>query len=289
MFRGGDEMPQHIPKEVDAVHDIGSQGVVITRRQIDGYLESIRAKGLSKDTCKQYSAKLEIFHRFLSTDKLVRQGTVELWREKLIEDGYAPRTVNLSLSVVNSFFLWLGRRDLQCMQSTKPQKDAQPELTRNEYLRLLQTAKIHNKHRTYLLVKVFATTGIIIGELPEITVEAMRAGNLIIGKGSKRRLLHIPDCVQKELLEYAEEEGIRSGPIFLTRSGKLMVRAHVNACIHELCNDARVDDEKGNPRCLRKLYQETRQDIQRNMQLLLDQTYNRMIEAEQCTTGWEQR
>ena len=282
-------MPQHIPKEVDAVHDIGSQGVVITRRQIDGYLESIRAKGLSKDTCKQYSAKLEIFHRFLSTDKLVRQGTVELWREKLIEDGYAPRTVNLSLSVVNSFFLWLGRRDLQCMQSTKPQKDAQPELTRNEYLRLLQTAKIHNKHRTYLLVKVFATTGIIIGELPEITVEAMRAGNLIIGKGSKRRLLHIPDCVQKELLEYAEEEGIRSGPIFLTRSGKLMVRAHVNACIHELCNDARVDDEKGNPRCLRKLYQETRQDIQRNMQLLLDQTYNRMIEAEQCTTGWEQR
>ena len=38
MFRGGDEMPQHIPKEVDAVHDIGSQGVVITRRQIDGYL-----------------------------------------------------------------------------------------------------------------------------------------------------------------------------------------------------------------------------------------------------------
>lgn len=289
MFRGGDEMPQHIPKEVDAVHDIGSQGVVITRRQIDGYLESIRAKGLSKDTCKQYSAKLEIFYRFLSTDKLVRQGTVELWREKLIEDGYAPRTVNLSLSVVNSFFLWLGRRDLQCMQSTKPQKDAQPELTRNEYLRLLQTAKIHNKHRTYLLVKVFATTGIIIGELPEITVEAMRAGNLIIGKGSKRRLLHIPDCVQKELLEYAEEEGIRSGPIFLTRSGKLMVRAHVNACIHELCNDARVDDEKGNPRCLRKLYQETRQDIQRNMQLLLDQTYNRMIEAEQCTTGWEQR
>ena len=112
---------------------------------------------------------------------------------------------------------------------------------------------------------------------------------MIIGKGSKRRLLHIPDCVQKELLEYAEEEGIRSGPIFLTRSGKLMVRAHVNACIHELCNDARVDDEKGNPRCLRKLYQETRQDIQRNMQLLLDQTYNRMIEAEQCTTGWEQR
>ena len=56
---------------------------------------------------------------------------------------------------------------------------------------------------------------------------------MLIGKGSKRRLLHIPDCVQKELLEYAEEEGIRSGQIFLTRSGKLMVRAHVNADVYK--------------------------------------------------------
>ena len=72
-------------------------------------------------------------------------------------------------------------------------------------------------------------------------------------------------------------------------SGKPLARAHVNACIHELCYDARVDDEKGNPRCLRKLYQETRQDIERNMQLLMDQAYDRLIETEQCTVGWEQK
>lgn len=282
-------MSQYILQKVDSAHDTGPRGVVITRGQIDNYLESIREKGLSEDTCKQYAVKLDTFYRFLPEDKTVHQETVGYWREGLLEEGYAPRTVNLSLSVVNSFLLWLDRRDLQCAQLTKLGEDVQPELSRSEYLRLLQASKLHNRHRTYLLIKVFATTGIIIGELPEITVEAVRAGNLIIGKGAKRRLLHIPDCIQTELLGYAKEAGIRSGPIFLTRSGKPLARAHVNACIHELCYDARVDDEKGNPRCLRKLYQETRQDIERNMQLLMDQAYDRLIETEQCTVGWEQK
>lgn len=285
----GDVVSQYILQKMDSAHDMGSRGAIITRELIDNYLESIREKGLLEDSCKQYAVKLDTFYRFLPEDKTVHQGTVGYWREKLLEEGYAPRTVNLSLSVVNSFLLWLDRRDLQCVQLTKLGEDVQPELSRSEYLRLLQAAKLHNKHRTYLLIKVFATTGIIIGELPEITVEAVRAGNLIIGKGPKRRLLHIPDCVQKELLEYAKKAGIRSGSVFLTRSGKQMVRAHVNACIHELCHDARVDDEKGNPRCLRKLYQETRQDIERNMQLLMDQAYDRLIESEQCTVGWEQK
>lgn len=45
-----------------------------------------------------------------------------------------------------------------------------------EYLRLLQAARILEKERTYLLVKIFALAGIRVGELPQVTVERVRAG-----------------------------------------------------------------------------------------------------------------
>ncbi len=282
-------MPQHIPKEVDAVHDIGSQGVVITRRQIDGYLESIRAKGLSKDTCKQYSAKLEIFYRFLSTDKLVRQGNSRTLAGKADRRWLCPaHGESIAVGRKQLFSLAGSARPAMHAIDEAP-KGCAAELTRNEYLRLLQTAKIHNKHRTYLLVKVFATTGIIIGELPEMTGRSHEGRKLDHRKRIEETSAYVSQTACKRNYWNTQRKKEYDLARYSLRVGKLMVRAHVNACIHELCNDARVDDEKGNPRCLRRLYQETRQDIQRNMQLLLDQTYNRMIEAEQCTTGWEQR
>ena len=60
--------------------------------------------------------------------------------------------------------------------SRLPLEDAgvQPELTRKEYLRLLSAAKAANRECAYMLVKLFATTGIAVRELPRVTVEAVK-------------------------------------------------------------------------------------------------------------------
>ena len=46
----------------------------------------------------------------------------------------------------------------------------EPELTRTEYLRLLQTARALNRERVYLLVKLFGTTGLTVQLLLQQTV-----------------------------------------------------------------------------------------------------------------------
>ena len=53
-----------------------------------------------------------------------------------------------------------------------------PEITREEYLHLLDTARQLDHRQAYLLVKVFATTGVSVLELPVVTVEAVNAGRL---------------------------------------------------------------------------------------------------------------
>ena len=61
-------------------------------------------------------------------------------------------------------------------------------------------------------------------------------------------------------------------------------RAVMNAVLRPL---PRVQPEKCNVRCLRKLYLAAQKDLRENMTLLMEQTYNRMLETEQLIVGWE--
>ena len=84
----------------------------------------------------------------------------------------------------------------------------QPELTRAEYLRLLQAARALEKERTYLLVKVFALLGIRLGELGQITVwRRVKTGRLPILENGGRRYVPLPGCLRGELLDYVGGRG----------------------------------------------------------------------------------
>ena len=67
-----------------------------------------------------------------------------------------------------------------------------------------------------------------------------------------------------------------------------MNRTYVSASIRSICEDARVPREKGNPRCLKRLYQVTRGGIENNISLLVEQAMDRLLEQEQFTIGWNE-
>lgn len=74
--------------------------------------------------------------------------------------------------------------------------------------------------------------------------------------------------------------------MFCTRNGKGMSRTQVTEEIQTLCHDARVEEEKGTPRCLRKLYLATQAEVERGVRLLAEQSYERMLDTEQLAAGW---
>ena len=163
----------------------------------------------------------------------------------------------------------------------------QPELTRNEYLRLLSAARQLGKERTYLLVKTFAVLGLNVQELPCLTVEAVREGRLPAQSGRAKSPAAIPSCLREELLNYARQEYIASGPIFLTRTGRTINRTAVTACVQSLAPAAQVAPEKCNPRCLRKLYLSTVAQLEASVRILLEQSHERLLEQEQLVVGWK--
>lgn len=275
-----------VERRVQSPPRAGPPGLRLTPADLEAYLDSLSQQGRGHDTLATYMRNVHALYDGLPEDKTVRPGTLVRWQRTLLEGGYSPRTVNVRMSVANSLMAFLGRRDLQSVGSLEVD-DVQPELTRTEYLRLLTTARALDKERLYLLVKLFGCTGLPLQELPRVTVEALTEGRVIVRSCGIVQLLHLPDFLRKELLAYARREGTASGPIFHTKSGKPLGRTAVTDSIKQLCRDARVPEEKANPRCLKRLWQSTQDGIRTQIDLLVEQACDRLMEAEQLTVGWD--
>ena len=262
--------------------------LTVTWEEVCRYVDSLAARGRRRETIQVYRPKLEAFYHFLPEDKRVAADTLELWRAALLREGYSPGTANTHVSAANGLLAYLGRRDLQLIGQLDTEEEIQPELSRTEYLRLLATARNLGRERTYLMVKVFALTGIRVSELNRVTVRAVEEGRVLTACDGRAQYVLIPACLRKELTVYLRRVGITAGPVFVTRSGRPMRRTQVSGEIRTLCRDARVDGDKSNPRCLRRLYQVTQERIRDSVQILAEQAHERMLEEEQLTVGWEQ-
>ena len=262
--------------------------LTVTWEEVCRYLDSLAARGRRRETIQVYRPKLEAFYHFLPEDKRVAADTLELWRAALLREGYSPGTANTHVSAANGLLAYLGRRDLQLIGQLDTEGEIQPELSRTEYLRLLATARNLGRERTYLMVKVFALTGIRVSELNRVTVRAVEEGRVLTACDGRAQYVLIPACLRKELTVYLRRVGITAGPVFVTRSGRPMRRTQVSGEIRTLCRDARVDGDKSNPRCLRRLYRVTQERIRDSVQILAEQAHERMLEEEQLTVGWEQ-
>ena len=101
------------------------------------------------------------------------------------------------------------------------------ELTKTEYERLLKAAQSKNNERLYLLMQTICSTGIRVSELRYITVEAVLCGRADIQCKGKRRTVFLPDKLSKILKQYIKRQKIKSGAVFVTKTGKPLDRSNI--------------------------------------------------------------
>ena len=252
-------------------------GLEVSVEMMNKYLESLSAEGKSRGTIQTYRSSLFRMYQLLPEDKRIRKGTVKMLREDLLAEGYAANTVNSFTAAVNGFLAFSDCREYQVFGTLRHEYDIQPELTRVEYLRLLSAARNLGRERVYLVIKLIASTGIMLSQLSEATVEAALSGRLLLSGAA----VHIPPVLCEELLEYAGQNGIREGAIFRTRSGREINRSNLNREIGNLADDAQVSPEKCTPMALRRLYQTTQEGIREVVEALVEQIGDHLMEREQ--------
>jgi len=207
-------------------------------------------------TIEKYLRDVQGFVGWLREQSVCKE-VVSKWKEYLQKTGHQPVTVNGKLSALNKFLAFLGWTDCQ-VKYLKVQRrmfrNTEKELSKEEYIQLIDTARSLGRERLALLMETICATGIRVSEVKYITVEAVQSGRTDIALKGKIRTILLPRKLCRKLLKYARKKKVASGEIFLTRSGKGLSRRQIWAEMKAICKKARVVASKVFPHNLRHLF-----------------------------------
>ena len=237
-------------------------------RQFEAYLFS---EERSAATVEKYLHDLRVFYAFTDGKKLDKTAVLE-YKSNLL-NKYAVTSANSMLAAVNAFFRYLGWYEL-CVKQYKIQKSAfcpeEKELTKAEYVRLIEAAKKKGNERLNLIIQTICGSGIRVSELQYITVEAVKRGEAFVNCKGKNRRIFIVAELRKKLLSYIKTQNIKSGAVFVTKNGKPVSRHNIWRDMKALCKDADVSPSKVFPHNLRHLFARTFYRLEKDIAKLAD-------------------
>ena len=265
---------------------------LITNNAIETFRTYLVREEKSEATVEKYIRDVRAFVGYVGKNVLSKE-LVMSYKRYLIGREYAVRSVNSMLASVNSFLGHLKCPEFR-VKSIKTQRQTycaqDKELTKAEYMRLLSAAERHQQLK--LIMETICSTGIRVSELRYFTVEAVRAGEIVVNCKNKTRTILVPGKLRRILLDYSKKSGIATGVIFITRSGRPVDRSNIWARMKRLCEEADVTPGKVFPHNLRKLFARTFYGIEKDIAKLADILGHSSINTTRIyimTTGTEHR
>ena len=198
------------------------QDYTITGEQHQAFRQRLVWEEKSPATIEKYLRDAADFTAWLD-GRAASKAAAGAWKAALLEAKLAPATINVKLAAVNRFLVFLGWPAFRVKPlriQRRLFRDDSRELTRPEYLRLLETARTQGRERLALLLETICGTGIRVSEVRYVTVEAVYRGRAEISLKGKIRTILLPGKLCRKLLKYARKQKIASGEIFLTRNEK---------------------------------------------------------------------
>jgi len=266
---------------------------IINEEMICLFREHLYEDEKSKNTIEKYIRDVRKFMCFAKSRPVDRCLVLEY--KNYLSDNFCDTSSNSMLAALSSFFHYLGWYDC-CVKQFKIQRQMyypeSLELTKEEYIRLVNTARERGNKRLALILQTICATGIRIGELSYITVEGIRNGAINVKCKGKTRVIFIVNKLKNKLLKYAKEVGIYYGEIFLTSKGKALSRTAVWREMKALCKYAKVSEKKVFPHNLRHLFARTFYKLEKDIAKLADILGHSSINTTRIyivTTGAEHR
>ncbi len=254
---------------------------ILTEEKLKEFAKYLKEAEYAAATIGKYLREIRIFQDWLGDREVSREAAAQ-FKAWLQGEGFAPVTVNARLSALNAFFRFAGWEECR-VKFLRIQRqlfrNQSRELTREEYERLLKSAREKGKEQLALLMEAVCGTGIRVSEVSCITVETLRQGRAEVNLKGKIRVIFLPERLCRKLREYADRQEITSGEIFRTGSGKGLSRRQIWREMKGLCESAGVEATKVFPHNLRHLFATAFYQISRDIVKLADVLGHSSIET----------
>lgn len=266
---------------------------IITQQVLCGFAGHLHLEERSPATIERYLREAQRLRGYLH-GTAVHKENVAAYKAMLLE-RLSPASVNTALAAINRLLGYMGALDcrvkrLRCQRPAFC--DRRRELTREEYIRLVRTARRMGNERLSLTMQAICSTGVRVSEVRYLTVEAARAGQATVSLKGKTRTILLPRELCRRLLGYARRQGVTSGPVLRTRRGTPLGRKLIWAQMKKLCAAAGVEPEKVFPHNLRHLFARQFYQAERDIAKLADVLGHSSIETTRIylvTAGEEHR
>lgn len=212
----------------------------------------------SQATIEKYLRDIRTFVRWLGSEAEITKERVIAYKQWL-KEHYKISSAGSMLIALNRYLKYLGHHEC-CVKRIKIQQQgfsAQKELSREELRRLVDTARKEGNEQLALMIETIAGTGIRISELTSITAEAVQSGRAEVWCKGKSRQIYLTHELRRRLRHFCKTRRLKSGPVFVSRSGRPLDRSNIWKQMKRLSVRAGVDPEKVFPHNLRHLFART--------------------------------
>lgn len=254
---------------------------VLSEQIIRQFVDHLYFEERKKSTILKYERDVWSFCAFLPENGEFDKRTVLQWKE-MIAKQYSVSTVNAKLAAINGLFAvhgWYECRVKPLKQQKRIFREKEKELTKEEYLRLLNTAREKGNERLYLLMETLCSTGMRVSEVKYVTVGALSVGCAVVDCKGKQRAVILPKRLCSDLEKYCMRKGIKGGPIFVTKTGKPVDRSNIWRELQHLCESAAVAPDKVFPHNFRHLFAVSFYELEKDIAKLADLLGHASIET----------
>ena len=242
----------------------------LTPGMIEAFSRHLYESEKSRATIEKYVRDVSKFYEFIQKRSLEKSAVLDY--KSYLEKNYATTSANSMLASLNSFLRFVGEPCCTVKQfkiQKSPYCSEKKELTRKEYLELVSAANKKNS-RLALLIQTICATGIRVSEIRCITVEAVMSSEATVSCKGKIRKVFIVSSLKKKLAGYIKKHRLCTGPIFVTKSGRVLDRSNIWREMKSLCNEAGVLPDKVFPHNLRHLFARTFYKKEKDISALAD-------------------
>lgn len=235
------------------------ENVIITGKDLEHFEMFLKNRENAEATIGKYMRDIRTFLRFAGEKTVITKEKLLAYKDWLIL-RYTVNSVNSMLVALNQFlsYLELGRLKLKRLKVQRTDiRYINRELNKEEFQKLVRTAKKAGKEQLAMMMETMCATGIRVGELKFFRRENIKKGVIRVWNKGKCRIVILPKLLRQKLYLYMKKRGIRRGIIFCTRTGKEKNRSNIWKEMKQVAKKAGVSPDKVFPHNLRHLFART--------------------------------